>query len=282
MEGAEMAFYTTEKINERLTLIRSLTGELLYLVEGDEKAALIDTCVGVGRLKDLVSWLTDKPLTVLLTHGHVDHATGAPEFDTVCLNKQDRDIYRRMCGLEDRKGYLQACMGSRFSELSENDFVPPMPDKQFLPLEDGMTFDLGGIHIQAYALPGHTPGCMVFLLCELRTLILGDACNNSTFLFDSDSSPLEVYKENLFRVRNLTAGKYDHVYLSHHEMETGSDIMDNVAAVIDDVMAGKGDDIPFEFMGQHAFIAKKCNERFQRDDGVCGNIIYSKENLRKK
>jgi len=31
-----MNFYTTEKINKRLTLIRSLTGELLYLAEGDE------------------------------------------------------------------------------------------------------------------------------------------------------------------------------------------------------------------------------------------------------
>lgn len=157
-----------------------------------------------------------------------------------------------------------------------------MPDKQFLPLEDGMTFDLGGIHIEAYALPGHTPGSMVFLLCELRTLILGDACNNSTFLFDTDSSPLEVYRENLLRVRDLTAGKYDHVYISHHEMETGTDIMDNVLDVIDDVMAGNGDDIPFEFMGQHAFIAKKCNKRFQREDGVCGNIIYNKDNLYKK
>jgi len=44
--------------------------------------------VGVGHLKDLVSGLTDKPLTVLLTHGHVDHANGAPEFDTVLLNEQ--------------------------------------------------------------------------------------------------------------------------------------------------------------------------------------------------
>lgn len=42
------------------------------------------------------------------------------------------------------------------------------------------------------------------------------------------------------------------------------------------------DDIPFEFMGHHAFIAKKCNERFEREDGTCGNIIYKKDKLYKR
>jgi len=274
-----MEFYTTERINERLTLIRSLTGELLYLVEGSQRAALIDTGVGVGHLKALVDTLTDKPLIVLLTHGHVDHASGAAEFETVYLNRRDNEIYRRMCALEERKGYLQAGLGLRFSELTDSDFVPPTPDKQFLSLEDGDSFDLGGVHIDIYALPGHTPGCVVLLIRELRTLVLGDACNNSTFLFDRDACPLEVYQENLSRAHSLLTGKYDHVYLCHHEMETGVDIMNNVLILIDEVLAGKGDDVPFEFMGMHALIAKKCNERFQREDGICGNFIYSKEKL---
>jgi len=274
-----MKFYSAERISDQLTVIRSLTGELLYLVEGEDQAALIDTGAGVGHLKNLVDTLTDKPLIVLLTHGHVDHAPGAPEFETVYLNGRDNYLYRRQCALEERKGYLKAGLGPRFSELDDSDFVPPMPDKAFMPLEDGMTFDLGGVHIDVYALPGHTPGCMVLLLRELRTLILGDACNNSTFLFDGDASPLAVYRENLDRVRTLTAGKFDHVYLSHHDIETGVDIMDNVLELIDEVMAGRGDDIPFEFMGMHAFIARKCSERFQREDGVCGNFIYDKAKL---
>lgn len=276
-----MEFYTAERINERLTLIRSLTGELLYLVKGGQRAALIDTGVGVGHLKALVDRLTDKPLIVLLTHGHVDHAPGAAEFETVYLNRRDNAIYRRMCAMEERKGYLRAGLGPRFSELTDSDFVPPAPDKQFLPLEDGDSFDLGGVHIDVYALPGHTPGCMVPFIRELRTLVLGDACNNSTFLFDGDACPLEVYQENLHRVRDLLAGKYDHVYLCHHEMETGTDIMDNVLSLISQVMAGRGDDVPFEFMGMHAFIARKCDEQFRREDGVCGNFIYSKEKIYK-
>ena len=35
-----MEYYSTEKVNDHLTVILSLTGELLYLTEGQEKAAI--------------------------------------------------------------------------------------------------------------------------------------------------------------------------------------------------------------------------------------------------
>ena len=274
-----MQYYKPEKINENITVLRSMCGELLYLIKGEEKAVLIDTGEGVGHLRKVVESLTDKPLTVLISHGHVDHAPGAPEFDNGYMNEKDIPLYRRMCTLEERKGYLQACMGQRYRELAEEDFVAPEPDKEFLPLHGGMTFDIGGVHIEAHDFPGHTPGCMVFLVRELRTLILGDACNNSTFLFDDDSSSMEEYIQSVKHAKAELDGRYDHVYLMHHVLETGTEIMDNMLEVCAEAMAGTADDIPFELMGHHAFIAKKCNERFEREDGKCGNIIYKKENL---
>lgn len=276
-----MQYYRPEKINENITVLRSMCGELLYLIEGGEKAILIDTGEGVGHLRRLVESLTDKPVTVLVSHGHVDHAPGAAEYDTVYMNEKDIPIYRRMCTMEERKGYLQACMGPRYPELTEEDFTAPDPDKAFLPLHGGMIFDIGGFHIEVCDFPGHTPGCMAFLVRELRTLILGDACNNSTFLFDEDSTSVEEYMESVKHAKAELDGKYDHVYLMHHVMETGTDIMDNMLDVCAEAMAGTADDIPFDFMGHHAFIAKKCNERFEREDGKCGNIIYKKEKLYK-
>ena len=47
-------YYKAEKVTDFITAIRSLTGEILYLIEGKNKAALIDTCLGVGHLKDFV------------------------------------------------------------------------------------------------------------------------------------------------------------------------------------------------------------------------------------
>ena len=71
-----MVTFRTEKVSDRITRIFGTSGELWYLVEGSEKAALLDTGSGLGHMKPLIESLTDKPLLVLLTHGHVDHAMG--------------------------------------------------------------------------------------------------------------------------------------------------------------------------------------------------------------
>ena len=153
-----MNYYKTEKINDSLTAIKSRTGEIMYLAEGRDHAALIDTCVGVGHLKGLVDNLTDRPVTVLLTHGQIDHAMGAPEFEKVYMNEKDREIYRGMCPVEARRGYIRNGIGEKADQIPESEFVPANPDYPFLSLEDGMVFDLGGLHIEAYEFPGHTPG----------------------------------------------------------------------------------------------------------------------------
>ena len=72
-----MVNFRTEKVSENITRIFGISGELWYLVEGTQKAALLDTGSGIGRMKPLIDSLTDKPLLILLTHGHVDHAMGA-------------------------------------------------------------------------------------------------------------------------------------------------------------------------------------------------------------
>ena len=135
------------------------------------------------------------------------------------------------------------------------------------------------IRDRVYSYPGHTPGSMVFLIREMRILILGDACNTFTFLFDENSSPVDEYMRTTERMRDRLKGKYDRVFLSHREMETGKDIMDDIIEVCREILDGKTDDIPFDFMGTKAYIAKLCDEQVKRVDGKCGNIVYNKERL---
>ena len=156
-------FYRAEKVNDRVTAILSLTGEIMYLVNGSERSLLIDTCVGAGNLRDFVERLTEKPLTVLLTHGHIDHAMGAPEFTgndgkpecEIYTNHADTEIYLGMNSIENRKGYVLAGLGGQMPEGLEETFLPPAP-MTFKDLKDGDRFDLGGISVETYALPGHT------------------------------------------------------------------------------------------------------------------------------
>jgi hydroxyacylglutathione hydrolase len=272
-------FFKSKKISERVTRIYGPAGELMYLVEGSKKAALIDTGTGAGNLKAYVDSLTDKPYIVLLSHGHVDHAMSAPGFRNVYMNPADNNIYAEHSDMSVRKEFLEMSMGETFKQVKEEDYIPIASSERFKPLLPGDKFDLGGINLEIMVGAGHTPGMITILIVEERTLFLGDACNLFTFLFDENSLGLTSYEENLKKLDAETKGRYDKVYLSHGEGDTSKDMIASVIQVCEDIKAGRSDDMPFHFMGETAYIAKSVNPAMQRTDGGLGNIVYNKEKV---
>ena len=83
-------------------------------------------------------------------------------------------------------------------------------------------------------------------------------------------------------IQNRLEGGFDTTCLCHHVFWASLDMIRSVIEVCDTIMKDQADDVPFNFMGQQAFVAKKANEYFNRLDGSEGNIIYSKEKIRKK
>ena len=155
-----MVTFKTEKVSDRVTRIFGICTELMYLVEGEDKAALIDTGSGFGSLKQTVEKLTDKPVIVLLTHGHVDHAMGAGEFETVYMNHNDDDIFKKHGEASIRWDSLR--MSEEYAEVAPADYIPTADAARFYTLKEGDRFDLGGCTLSAYACYGHTCGSMVF------------------------------------------------------------------------------------------------------------------------
>lgn len=51
-------------------------GDHCYLLEGDDRALLIDTGLGICDISAEVKKLTDKPVTAVATHIHWDHIGG--------------------------------------------------------------------------------------------------------------------------------------------------------------------------------------------------------------
>ncbi len=272
-------FYTTETITSHIDAIRSATGEIMYLIKGEKQAYLIDTCLGVGNLKEVVETLTDLPVSVILTHGHVDHAMGAPLFETVYMNHKDDAVQKAHRELPHRQGYIEANLGARPGSWADADYISPEDTTRYCELSDGMTFDLGGITIEAYTLAGHTPGCMVLLIPEERILITGDAANNSLFLFDEFSLSVEEYRLNLLSLIPKVKGRYDRCFLMHHDIEASGLLLENMVSVCDDILRGNVDDVPFDFMGGRYYIAKAVLPGFKRTDGGEGNIIYNMEKI---
>ena len=83
--------YTAWEAKEGTWFINFMNGsENMYLLEGDEKALLIDTGYGVGNLRAFVEKLTDKPILVANTHFHPDHAAGNGEFEAVHLSEGEK------------------------------------------------------------------------------------------------------------------------------------------------------------------------------------------------
>ena len=272
-----MEFFSSQKITNHITRIY-LPGDVqAYLVEGTDKAVLIDTGCGIGDFKAYVYTLTGKPLTVLLTHGHLDHAPGAIQFDTVYMNRKDREIYTEHDQIQQRIDYVETT--SSAGKYKREDLLPESSPDRFLDLQDGMRFDLGGYHITTYACPGHTPGSMVFLMEEDRILLLGDACNPFTFLFDSTCLGVSSDEESLKKLLSKVEGRYDQVLLSHEAggIPSTNMIQDNIA-VCEAIKMGNTDNIHYEFMGRKALLAFNPGVR-NKHGQIEGNIVYNPDRI---
>lgn len=155
------------------------------LLVGNEKALLIDTACGNYDLAGLVQNLTDKPLTVVLTHGHGDHAGGVFQFETVWCHPLDHDMVRDMTD-EQVDGYCETMKKNdqnTFFDTSRQRLPGPHPCPTLLPLSDGQEFDLGGRTVTVHHTPGHTKGEVVLIDHQSRILFSGDAVNSNLGIF---------------------------------------------------------------------------------------------------
>ena len=265
--------FRSAKIDHNITRIKDMTGDMMYLVEGRDKAALIDTGIGVGSLKDYVEKLTDKPLVVILTHGHVDHASGTAEFADVYMSAKDKELFKEHTAFASRIGYIGGTNPQWAATVNTSDYRDEDNAARFKDLKAGMTFDLGGVHLDIYDIPGHTQGMKAVLLRENRALITGDGANMFTFLFGKETLGLSSYEKSLRKLQRETAGKYDKVYCSHG---SGDLTVDYLERLIEDCQQIK---VPFDFMGHKANIAYEIGPDHNRLDGGIGNIVYAPERV---
>ncbi|MBO5976617.1 MAG: MBL fold metallo-hydrolase [Oscillospiraceae bacterium] len=265
--------FKTEKVTDNIKRIYAFNTELMYLVEGSERAVLIDTGSGFGSLKACVDTLTDKPLTVLLTHGHTDHALGAAEFEDVRISPLEARAYAVHSPWAFRAG--SGTMWPDFDKLNQDQIIGPMPFEKMKSLAEGEVFSLGGVSVETFACPGHTEGSLVFLIPEERMLLLGDACNYMVFLFDELSLPVSSYKKALSSLLDKVKGRYDTILLSHGDGVGVPDMIERVIEVCDDILEGRSDKAPFNFLGTEAMMAHAMGEDRRRLDGGVGNIVYS-------
>jgi glyoxylase-like metal-dependent hydrolase (beta-lactamase superfamily II) len=147
----------------------------MHLVVGRERAALIDTGMGIGDVRAEVRRLTSLPCVVLNTHYHWDHVGANRLFDDRAIHADEAELVTR----EHDLGSTPEMMGSPAARaVLPAGFDParyrvvPMPATRLLG--EGEVIDLGGRALRALHTPGHSPGHVVFLDEAAGILFSGD------------------------------------------------------------------------------------------------------------
>jgi glyoxylase-like metal-dependent hydrolase (beta-lactamase superfamily II) len=273
-------FFTTKEIAPQTTLIGGLGNEQCYLLEGRERALLIDALTGAGNLRAFCRELTDLPVTLVNTHGHLDHAGGNFDFGECYIHPDDISLIYEI-EKKRRMDFVKNSMKNtgRNVFLSEDDFTDSRPIKT-IPVTDGYIFDLGDRRIELIAVPGHTRGTIVLLDRGTGLLFSGDACNVNTLLFLPHSTSIEEYRESLFHFKTFQPC-FNVMWGGHGPFEVPKIIIDEAIELCDEILSGTDDAVPSEFLGRPCFYGKKRDQSFKRQDGKLANIAYSREMIRK-
>lgn len=195
-------------------------GVYFFVLEGESKAAVIDTGMTIPNAKELAESVTSKPLILLNTHCDRDHIAGNDAFPEVWMHASELAYY---CQKDHGAQVMHA-------------------------LFEGDEIDLGGRVLRVVALPGHTAGSACYLDVNSRVLISGDSIQRGgrIFLFGAQRN-MPAYVAGLKRLKTLSL-PFDEIWPSHAETPLPSDILD---AVIEDGEAALRGELPFEITEVH-------------------------------
>ena len=266
--------YMSWKLDNQTWIINFMNGtENMYLLEGDEKALLIDTGYGVGNLRAYVENLTDKPILVANTHYHPDHAAGNGEFEQVYMSK----------GAELDK-----------ASVENPDMVPfditklPHPDYEKVYVGDGDTIELGNRTIEILDVkPAHCNSSLFFLDRSHRMFFCGDDMEAAqVILFDNSHNQdinydlktiLDNFLENTERILSLS-NEFDYLLPNHNGTPIAKSYLNDY---IDLIHAIYNKEVEPDEKLNHRYIemdpqaSKLCRVR-----GKNGSIITYREQLR--
>ena len=170
-----------------------------FLLEGTEKAALIDSGANSPNALTLAKTLTDKPIILLNTHGDGDHISGTGAFSEIYMHESD---YGRK-------------VSSQF------------PDVVLIKVNDNDVIDLGDRPVTAIHIPGHTYGSLAFLDAKERVLYAGDSVQKGHIYMFGDHRDPKQFEASLNKLIEMT-DRFDKIYASHDEFCIPSDYIKKV------------------------------------------------------
>lgn len=184
---------TITKLEANMWVVETFDNTCMYIIEGDKKSMLIDTGTRAAKLDEVVKKITAKPLEVVLTHAHPDHAGNIHFFPEIWLHAADTVLLQKTY-----KGKV------RF-------------------MHDGQIFDLGGTKIEVVHGPAHTPGSVMLIDRDNGNCYSGDAVGSGqVWLQLKPSSPMKTYIETCKKLEKLMDNGISKVYCGHYPHVKGA------------------------------------------------------------
>ncbi|MFY9152055.1 MAG: MBL fold metallo-hydrolase [Prolixibacteraceae bacterium] len=177
------------QLEDHVWVIETTDKTTMYLIEGTEKALLVDTGTNCEKLDEVIREITKKPLQVVITHMHMDHAGNMDFFPEVYFHAADTVLMSR---INPYKGKIH--------------FV-----------SEGDQFDLGGKVIEVSDMPAHTPGSIVLLDKKAGTCYSGDAFGSGqVWLQLKPFSNMQTYVNSCRKMEELMDAGITKIYCGHY------------------------------------------------------------------
>lgn len=208
-----------------------MASESLYLVEGSNKAVLIDAGTNIKDLDKIVATITAKPIMLVATHVHPDHTGSAIDyFPEIYLNPADTVNIPQM--MPNYKGEIKY-------------------------LKDGEIIDLGDRKLEVVFTPAHTPGSTTFIDKIAGYGFSGDSFGSGNLLLTVDFSTLIATCMKMSAMMEQYGIKY--LYPGHFfgkNTETKQRV-DDMITLSKDVLSGKikGEENPRAMIGLNLVVS---------------------------
>jgi len=211
-------WFTIEEINDKTFAISEYKHweEMhSYLLLGEKRALLIDSGLGIGQIKEVVSRLTDLPVDLVTTHVHWDHIGGHKDFESIYVHPLDG-------------GWMKAGIPLPLAVVKKNiSTCPDLPGDfdldsfslyqthDFMEVRDYECFDLGNRKIRVIHTPGHSPGHICLFDEDSHDLYTGDLIYKGTLYCNYPSTDPGAFYESLLKVQALGVKR---LLPAHHDL----------------------------------------------------------------
>ena len=190
-----------------------------YLLAGTERALLVDSGMTLKNAREIAEGLTDKPLSLLNTHGDPDHISGNAAFPQFYMHPAEEENYRAFGG-----------------------------QGEILPVREGDLLELGGRVLEVIELPGHTPGSIALLDRSRRALISGDPIQDGGIFMFGPGRDLRQYLQSLRRLQKRS-GEFDEIWAAHGSFPVSPEILVPLGIGAERILTGQATWEPAERFG---------------------------------